>query len=83
VGGRRLRVVDASLERLAGELHRRRTGPDGRPYHDLAGGSPPASCPRVRLLPEFDALFCGFEPKRAPALVDEQHHAGCGRTATG
>ena len=81
-----LRVVDASLDRLADELDAD-PGPDGRIYHDLPGTPPPRVPDGVRLLPEFDALFCGYEPKGAgpcrhpgapcPAL-DQQQRAGPG-----
>jgi len=69
-----LRVVDASLERLSGELDAE-AGPDGRPYHDLAGSPPPRLPEGVRLLPEFDALFCGYEPAARARVVTPEHHA--------
>jgi Winged helix DNA-binding domain len=69
-----LRVVDASLERLADHLHDD-TGPDGRTYHDLAGGPPPRLPDGVRMLPEFDALFCGYEPRARARFVTPEHHA--------
>ncbi len=68
-----LRVVDASLERLADELGDD-TGPDGRTYHDIAGGPPPQVPRGVRLLPEFDALFCGYDPKARARVVTPEHH---------
>jgi hypothetical protein len=68
-----LRVVDASLERLSGELDAD-IGPDGRTYHDLPGAPPPRLPDGVRLLPEFDALFCGYEPKARARVVTAEHH---------
>lgn len=58
-----LRVVDAVLARLAdaGETEAAE-GPDGRTYVDLVGGPGPVELPGVRLLPEFDALLCAYEP---------------------
>ena len=72
--GAGLRVVDASLERLADQVHDD-TGPDGRTYHDLAGVPPPRLPEGVRLLPEFDAVFCGYEPKARARVVTPEHHA--------
>jgi len=57
-----LRVVDSALGRLAGELTERE-GPDGRIYHDLLEAPAPADPPSLRLLPEFDALLCGYDPQ--------------------
>lgn len=63
--------VDQSLARLGlpGE-----PGPDGRIYHDLPDGAGPASVPGVRLLPEFDALFCAFDPASRVRFVDAEHY---------
>ncbi len=68
-----LRVVDASLERLRDELTEQ-PGPDGRAYHDLADTPPPRDVPGVRLLPEFDALFCGYDPKARERFVAPEHY---------
>ena len=68
-----LRVVDASLQRLADEMVDEE-GPDGRRYHDLTGAPPPRELPGVRLLPEFDALFCGFDPPARRRFVDPEHY---------
>ena len=68
-----LRVVDAALERLADDLHSE-TGPDGRTYHDLPT-TPPVHVPEgVRLLPEFDALFCAYQPQARARFVTPEHH---------
>lgn len=69
-----LREVDAALARLDGRISAR-PGPDGRDYWDLPDGVPsPISDVGVRLLPEFDALMCGYDPKaRERFLTPEQH----------
>ncbi|WP_151082759.1 winged helix DNA-binding domain-containing protein [Nocardioides cynanchi] len=61
-----LRQVDALLERLGPDW---REGPDGRAYADLPGAPPPRDLPGVRLLPEFDALLCGYDPKARDRFV--------------
>ncbi len=68
-----LRVVDAALGRLAGELTQLR-GPEGRVYHDLADVPAPADPPGLRLLPEFDALLCGYDPKARARFVSPEHY---------
>ena len=54
-----LRGVDEVIDRLGlvGEQ-----GPDGRTYVDVPGGPRPRPVEGVRLLPEFDALMCGYDP---------------------
>jgi hypothetical protein len=54
-----LRGVDEVIDRLGlvGEH-----GPDGRTYVDVPGGPRPRPVEGVRLLPEFDALMCGYDP---------------------
>ena len=70
-----LRVVDASLERLADDEDLgESTGPDGRTYHDLADAQPPIELPGARLLPEFDALLCGYDPKARERFVAPEHY---------
>ncbi len=49
-------------------------GPDGRAYVDLAGAPPPRDLPGVRLLPEFDALLCGYDSKARDRFVTPAHH---------
>ena len=68
-----LRVVDAALDRLAGELTTD-DGPDGRAYHDLAEPPPASDGPGTRLLPEFDALFCAYDPPARERFVDPVHY---------
>ena len=64
-----LRVVDASLARLAGELAADE-GPDGRTYVDLLDAPGQVELPGVRLLPEFDALLCAYDPAARERFVD-------------
>lgn len=69
-----LKQVDAALDALAGELVAR-TGPDGRAYHDLIElGTTARELPGVVLLPEFDALLCGYEPVARTRFVDPERH---------
>jgi hypothetical protein len=48
-----------------------RDGPDGRAYADLP--DPPAAreVHGVRLLPEFDALLCGYDPRARGRFVSD------------
>ncbi|UFN44398.1 DNA glycosylase AlkZ-like family protein [Nocardioides okcheonensis] len=66
-----LRVVDGLLADL-GELVCEE-GPDGRTYVDLRDAPSPRGVEGVRLLPEFDALMCGYEPS-ARVRFGEAHH---------
>lgn len=71
--GEGLRNVDAALVVLADELTER-PGPDGQPFYDLA--EPPkggAGDPGVRLLPEFDAVVVGYDPKTRDRFLDPAH----------
>jgi hypothetical protein len=61
-----LRQVDALLQRLDPTWH---DGPDGRSYADLPDAPPPRDLPGVRLLPEFDALLCGYDPQARDRFV--------------
>jgi hypothetical protein len=61
-----LRQVDGLLDRLDLTW---RNGPDGRAYADLPGAPAPRELPGVRLLPEFDALMCGYDPKARDRFV--------------
>lgn len=71
-----LRAVDACLARLAeaGEVEQS-TGPDGRDYHDLVGAPGPVELPGVRLLAEFDALMCAYEPSARVRVATSEHLA--------
>jgi hypothetical protein len=61
-----LRRVDDLLARLDVTW---RDGPDGRAYADLPGMPAPRDLPGVRLLPEFDALLCGYDPRARDRFV--------------
>lgn len=69
-----LRVVDTSLQRLDPQLTAT-VGPDGRTYHDLRRAPTPIDLSGVRLLPEFDALLCGYHPAARERFVTPEHHA--------
>lgn len=68
-----LRVVDAALTRVAGQTTGQQ-GPDGRIYHDLLDVPAAADPPDIRLLPEFDALLCGYDPKARDRFVSAKHY---------
>ncbi|MFC7360241.1 winged helix DNA-binding domain-containing protein [Nocardioides astragali] len=61
-------------EGLAGLDVREDEGPDGRTYLDLPSAPAPRDLPGVRLLPEFDALLCGYDPKARERFVTPEHH---------
>lgn len=65
-----LRVVDEVLDGLglAGEV-----GPDGRTYVDLPDAPAPRTVDDVRLLPEFDALMCGYDPAARERFAEPGH----------
>ena len=63
-----LRQVDVLLDQLDVTW---RDGPDGRAYADLPGPPAAREVPGVRLLPEFDALLCGYDPKARDRFVSE------------
>lgn len=61
--GMGLRVVDELLADLDARVGLVRVeGPDGRTYLDLPDPPEPRGLDGVRLLPEFDALMCAYEP---------------------
>lgn len=68
-----LRPIDAALERFGAELDTA-TGPDGRVYHDVPDAPEPRELAGVRLLPEFDALLCGYDPPARERFVDAAHY---------
>jgi len=63
--------VDAALARLDLPAE---TGPDGRLYHDVPNAPEPVEVLGVRLLPEFDALLCAFDPAARERFVDPEHY---------
>ncbi len=68
-----LTQVDAALARLAPELAEE-VGPDGRTHWSLTTAAPPSAAPGVRLLPEFDALLCAFDPPARARFVVPEHY---------
>lgn len=65
-----LRVVD---EVLGGLDLVGQEGPDGRTYVDLPDTPTPRSLEGVRLLPEFDALMCAYEPAARERFARPDH----------
>ncbi|GAA5118109.1 crosslink repair DNA glycosylase YcaQ family protein [Alloalcanivorax gelatiniphagus] len=75
-----LRAVD---DGLAGLDVVEEEGPEGRTYVDLPGGPPPRDLPGVRLLPEFDALLCGYDSKARDRFVTPEHNRRLWNDANG
>ena len=70
-----LRVVDEHLAELDARVGLvTAEGPDGRTYLDLPDPPTPRGLSGVRLLPEFDALLCGYDPKARDRFVTPEHH---------
>lgn len=65
-----LRVVDEAIERL-GLVGA--SGPEGRSYVDVPDPRPPRGLTGVRLLPEFDALMCAYDPAGRERFADPAH----------
>lgn len=68
-----LRVVDGALADIPGLMWA--TGPDGREYADRPDAPDPVDPPGVRLLPEFDAVLCGYDPRARDRFVTPERHA--------
>jgi hypothetical protein len=69
-----LRVVDQVFAEAIDDLGLTGvTGPDGRTYLDLPDAPEPRSVAGVRLLPEFDALMCGYDPPARARFADPAH----------
>ena len=66
-----LRVVDQLLADLDGVVSD--VGPDGRTYVALPAGPPVRGLGGVRLLPEFDALMCGYDPAARIRFARREH----------
>lgn len=71
--GTGLRAVDAALARQTDLVEL--TSPDGLLCYDLPGAPGPVQLPGVRLLPEFDALLCAFDPPARMRFIDPEHYA--------
>ena len=73
-----LRAVDAALAAVPDLVTT--TAPDGQELHDLPGmpsgrGVHPSQVvPGVRLLPEFDALLCAYDPAARVRFADPEHY---------
>ncbi len=72
--------VDAALARLGLDSQE---GPDGRRYADLPDAPAPVELTGVRLLPEFDALLCGYDPAGRERFVDAAHYEVLWKQANG
>jgi hypothetical protein len=66
-----LRKVDALLDRLDVSW---REGPGGAAYADVTGGPPARDLRGVRLVPEFDAVLCAYDPRARDRFVDPADH---------
>jgi hypothetical protein len=66
-----LRQVDALLERLDLVW---RDGPGGLPYADVPDAPGARDLVGVRLVPEFDATLCGYDPKARDRFVGAADH---------
>jgi len=79
-----LRVVDEGLARVDAAVGLSwTTGPDGRDYAELPDAPTPTDLPGVRLLPEFDALLCGYDPQARDRFVTPEHHRALWNSANG
>ncbi|OMH28993.1 hypothetical protein BKD30_01280 [Tersicoccus phoenicis] len=71
-----LGVVDDAVGRLGERTDLTvRPGPEGRRYLDVRDAPAPRQLPGAVLLPEFDALFCGYAPRFRDRFVAADHHA--------
>lgn len=69
-----LRMVDSVLADLRSRLDvTEHEGPDGRTYVDLPDSPAPRTLDGVRLLPEFDALMCGYDPAGRERFATPAH----------
>lgn len=69
-----LRRVDAALDRL-GDAVGSVPGPDGRDYRDVLEPVTGRPDHTPRLLPEFDALLCAYDPRARDRFVTREQHA--------
>lgn len=68
-----LRPIDAAVVALGDELVHH-GGPDGRVYLDTPHAPAPRDLEGVVLIPEFDALMCGYDSKARDRFVSPEHH---------
>ncbi len=80
--GLTLGAVDELVAGLGDELVVE-PGPDGRDYLDLRDVPAPRTLADVRLLPEFDAVFCAYDPKARGRFVTPEHHRALWNSANG
>jgi Winged helix DNA-binding domain len=71
--GENLTLVDEAVERLDDELVRIESA-DGATYHDLAEPPRGGANPGLRLLPEYDGIFCGYAPPARERFMDLRHY---------
>lgn len=76
-----LRRIDAALAGLADAISQE--GPDGRVLWDLPEAPAARDLPGVRLVPEFDAILCGYDPKARHRFVDDDHHRALWHSVNG
>lgn len=58
-------------------------GPLGRTYLDLREAPAPAGVPGTRLLPEFDALLCGYDSRARDRFAEPEQHRRLSGQANG
>ncbi len=71
--GENVTLVDRAVDRLGEEVVRL-DGVDGQTYLDLADPPRAAGDPGVRLLPEYDGLFCGYAPASRGRFINPRHY---------
>jgi hypothetical protein len=71
--GENLTMVDRAVDSLGEEVVRL-DGADGLTYLDLTEPPRGAGDPGVRLLPEYDGLFCGYAPASRGRFLDPGHY---------
>lgn len=72
--GMGLRVVDEVLAAIDARVGLTSAdGPDGRTYVDLPDAPAPRTLDGVRLLPEFDALMCAYDPAGRVRFAEADH----------
>lgn len=77
-----VRLIDQSLSRMAADLITD-SGPLDREYIDVVAAPAPRDLPGVRLLPEFDALLCGYHSKARNRFVSKNQHSMLHNSANG